>query len=228
MNRNDKNYNDGPIEALFKNKDKNFNTKPIAFAHDFYISGDIGAPEEYIDWFEIIRSTAECDIVRIHINSHGGYVDTAIQLLRSIKEGQATIICSVEGACYSAATLIFLAADQYEISDFSAFMFHNYTAGAYGKGGELYDKVTFEKTMMQKLMDETYKDILSDEELHELKIGKDIWLEGPEMAKRLRNRIEKRAEKKAGMSKKTTKSRAKKPTTTTALSTKSSVNNNTQ
>jgi ATP-dependent protease ClpP protease subunit len=213
MNKTNKNYFTDPIEALLKGKEKNFTTKPIAFAHDFYISGDIGPAEEYIDWIETIRSTAEQDIVRIHINSDGGYVDTAIQLLRAIKEGQGTIICSAEGSCMSAATMIFLSADQYEISDFSTFMFHNYSTGAYGKGGELFDKINFQKSLMNKMMDETYKDILTPDEMSELKIGKDIWLEGPEMAKRLRNRIEKRAEEKEALKKPTKTSTQKKTTT---------------
>jgi hypothetical protein len=40
----------------------------------------------------------------------------------------------------SAATMIFLCADTYEVSEHSMFMFHNYSSATFGKGGEMFDK----------------------------------------------------------------------------------------
>ena len=107
-------------------KDK-FEGKPIGHIFDLYLCGEILPPENYIDQFEIIRNAGENDVIRLHINSAGGDLSTAIQFNRVIQETQAQICASAEGYCMSAATMIFLAANMFEISDHCFFMFHNYS-----------------------------------------------------------------------------------------------------
>lgn len=114
---------------------------PLGFLHRIYISGEIGAPENYIETFELLRSLTQNDVVIIHMNSEGGQVRTVVQFIRCMKECKAEIVCSVEGDCMSAATMIFLTADTHEVADHSLFMFHNYLGGTFGKGGEMYDQI---------------------------------------------------------------------------------------
>lgn len=165
--------------------------RPITLCSDFYLSGTIGRPEEYIEWFDIIRNANEGDLIRIHINSPGGDLFTAIQFMRVLSDCRGTILTSVEGQCMSAATLIFLFSDMYEVSEHSAFMFHNYSGGSIGKGGEMYEQVLYEKIWSEKLMYDVYGDFLTDKEIAEMMDNKDIWMDGDEVAKR----IEKRAKK---------------------------------
>ena len=110
-----------------------FANKQIVSKHDLYLTGDIGPADQYTDWFELLRNGSKSDIVTIHINSYGGDLFTAIQLMRCIQESDAVITVSVEGACMSAATMVFLQAQSFEVSDHSAFMFHNYSGIAVGK-----------------------------------------------------------------------------------------------
>ena len=89
----------------------------------------------------------------------------------------------------SAATLIFLSADRFELSDHTMFMFHNYSSGTIGKGGEMYDQITHFRSWSEKLFDYFYKDFLTPDEIKSMLDNKDIWLDADEVAKRLEKRI---------------------------------------
>lgn len=174
-------------------KDK-FEGKPIGHVFDIYLCGEILPPENYIDQFEIIRNSGESDVVRLHINSHGGDLSTAIQFNRVIQESQAQIVASAEGYCMSAATMIFLAANMFEISDHCFFMFHNYSGGSFGKGGEMYDHIISERKWSDKLVNKVYHDFLTTEEIKSILDNKDIWMDGDEVKIRLEKKIDKENE----------------------------------
>lgn len=182
------------LEDLFKPQPKQGErviTKHALNIHEFYLSGEIESPDEYIDWFDTIRSASENDVVKFYINSHGGDLFTAIQFMRVISESNATIIVSVEGACMSAATLIFLCGETYEISPHSMFMFHNYSSGVFGKGGEMYDQLQHERSWSEKLLREVYSNFLTEREITSILDNKDIWMDGEEVIKRLKKKVKK-------------------------------------
>ena len=81
-----------------------FPTKPLSSIHEFYLTGEIGPAEDYVEWFDAIRHSNENDAIKIYINSCGGDLFTAIQFLRVLSDTQATVIASVEGACMSLRT----------------------------------------------------------------------------------------------------------------------------
>lgn len=170
---------------------KAFVNKPVTTLHTFYLSGTIEEPSEYIPWFEIMRNAGENDVIQIHINSYGGDLFTAIQFLRAIADTPAHVICSVEGACMSAATMIFLCADSFEVSEHSIFMFHNYSGGTFGKGGEMMDQLMHERKWSQHLLKRVYDGFLNQTEVDALLDNKDLWMDGQEVLKRLTARHEK-------------------------------------
>lgn len=166
-------------------KNTKWSTKPIANVHEFYLVGSINEAENYLDWFDIIRHADPSDVVKIYINSYGGDLWTTIQMLRAMIESQATIACSVEGACMSAATLIFMCCDHYEVSPHSMFMFHNYSGFTVGKGGEMMDQLKHERKWSERLFHEMYENFLTKEEVDQILNNKDIWMDGEEVIKRL-------------------------------------------
>lgn len=170
------------------------NSRPMGQIFDLYICGEILGPESYLEYFEVIRNANETDVIRIHINSVGGDMSTAIQFIRVIQESAAHIIASVEGYCMSAATMIFLTAESYEISEHSMFMFHNYSGVAFGKGGEMYDHIVNERRWSEKIINSVYKDFLTPDEIKSILDNKDIWMEGDEVKVRLEKKIEKLTE----------------------------------
>jgi len=173
------------IKSLFGD-DNRVITKPVVHVHTYYLSGTIGSSEEYIELFETIRNSSKNDIVRLHINSYGGDLFTAIQFMRVLGETEAQTIASVEGACMSAATMIFLACDGFEVSANSMFMFHNYSGGVVGKGGEMFDQLVHERKWSEKLLKDVYTDFLTTKEFEQIMENKDIWMDGDEVVKRLK------------------------------------------
>ena len=169
----------GPVKIYKKN---------ISQLYEFYISGTIEPPEQYTEVFDIIRHCTPNDTVKIYINSGGGDLFTAIQFMRVLSETEATVVCSVEGICASAATIIFLCADQYELTNHSSFLFHNYSSGVYGKGGEQYDQIIHERKWSDALLHEIYEGFLTQDEITSLLSNKDIWLSTDEVAIRMKAR----------------------------------------
>lgn len=179
--------------------------RQIGNVYDFYLNGGIEGPENYIEWNQIIRTASAADIIYLHINSYGGDIFSAIQLLRSLTESQAQVIASVEGACMSAATFLFLIADQCEVSDHSIFMFHTYSGGTIGKGHEMSVQIKYEEKWAKNLLEKIYTDFLTEQEITDIYEGKDIWMGPDEVIKRLtsRNKV-RQAPQKRGKTKKST------------------------
>lgn len=188
-----------------------FVDRPISRVHKFYLSGEVKPPSEYIQWFEAIRNSNDTDVIVLHINSYGGDLFTAIQFMRVMNESKANIIASVEGACMSAATLIFLAAKNWEISKHTMFMFHNYSSGNFGKGGELYDNIMHERKWSANLWQDIYRGFLTDAEINSILNNKDIWMTGEEVNRRLEAKVKrgKSVEAKAKRSKRATSKKPK-------------------
>ncbi len=159
--------------------------------HEFYLSGTIESSDNYIAWYDIIRHATQNDVIKIYINSYGGDMFAAIQFLRVLNDTPATVIVSVEGACMSAATMIFMCADQIEISEHSMFMFHNYSGGAFGKGGEMFEQLRHERDWSEKLLREIYSDFLTEKEIQQMLDNKDLWMDGDEVVKRVEKKIKK-------------------------------------
>jgi ATP-dependent protease ClpP protease subunit len=166
-------------------QDERFFSKQLVNVHEFYLCGEIESPEEYIQWFDTIRHANETDVVKIYINSPGGHVFTAIQFMRALKESSAKIVMSVEGECASAATMIFLCGDSFEVSEHSMFMFHNYSSGVFGKGGEMFDQLKHERKWSESLLRDIYASFLTEEEIVSILDNKDIWMTGDEVIARL-------------------------------------------
>lgn len=179
------------LADLFKppiNQNQRVITKQAVNIHEFYLCGDIESAEEYIDWFDTIRSASSNDVIKIYINSHGGDLFTAIQFMRVLAETEGNVVISVEGACFSAATLVFLCAETFEVSEHSMFMFHNYSSSAVGKGGEMFDRLIYEREWSEKLFKQSYQDFLTDKEIQTMLEGKDIWMDGDAVLTRLKKR----------------------------------------
>lgn len=167
-------------------------SRPIAYNYDFYLSGPVLAASEYTDWFDKMRNATRNDNINIYINSGGGMTDTALQFMSVMAKCEAHITCSVEGSCMSAATMIFLQGDELHISENTLWMFHNYSGGSAGKGGEMFDNIMFERSWSERLLHSVYKDFLTDAEIKSMLDNKDIWMHGDEVIKRVSKAIKAR------------------------------------
>lgn len=167
-----------------------FYSNPSGFTHRFYLQGEIKDGSNYVRWCETIRSAGETDEIIIFINSEGGYLWSALQIVNAIRESAARVTAVIDGICMSAATMIFLAADSYRIMPNSMFMAHNYSSHKAGKGGELYDGILYEREWSEQLWKSVYEGFLEPDEISNLLRGQDIWLNSQQVFDRLESRYE--------------------------------------
>lgn len=199
------------IEDIFSGTKSNNFSGEYGSVMDFYLLGGIGEASEYIEWFHKIRNARQTDIINFHINCPGGNLFTTVQFLQVLRECPAHIIMHVSGACMSAATLIFLQGDEFVINDHAAFLFHNYSGGLIGKGGEMYSNVIHDRKWSERLFRSQYENFLTAEEISNLVDDKDIWMDADTVVERLHAKNE--AEEETPAKKKTTKKRTTKKKT---------------
>ena len=92
----------------------------------------------------------------------------------------------------SAATMIFMCADNFEITPHCLFMMHNYSGGIFGKGGEIYDQAVFERKWSKDFLSFIYKHFLTEKEVESLLDNKDLWLSSDEVRARCQKLVEAR------------------------------------
>ena len=189
-----KHDDDDYVDGIMLGSKPSIKPKALAHLYEYYISGAITGPEDYIEVFDQIRHAREDDEIRLYLNSYGGDLYTAIQFMRVLSETNALVTASVEGACMSAATLLFLNADIFEVTPHSSFMIHSYSGGTFGKGSEMHAQIVHEKKWASNLFKEVYEDFLSPKEIEEVLAGRDLWLSTEEVADRMNKRIATRRE----------------------------------
>lgn len=173
-------------ETRKEKKPYNYYEQAVASkVHHFYISEGISSPEKYIDMVHRIRMAGPTETVCIHLNSPGGCIDTGVQIINAMRASEANIVTSVESEAHSLATMIFLAGDEMVVHDDCVMMFHNFSAGAYGKGHELKASVKGVSDWCESLMRRLYIPFLSEKEFDRLLSGEDIWMQSDEIRERL-------------------------------------------
>lgn len=170
-----------PVETVF--------SRPIAWEHTFYL-GDIEAPQNYYEWYQIIRNADVNDHIKISINSGGGSYAAALQFRNAMMESDATITCTIEGECHSAATIIFLSGDVYSVSAGSNMLVHDYSGIVGGKGSEMIRQIQHEKISIDSFLEEVYRHFLTDDEIAHVLAGQDMWLNEEEIIKRTKQMVD--------------------------------------
>ena len=137
-----------------------------------------------------IESLCEGDVVLLNINSYGGQLDGAIAIINAIDNTEADVHATIEGVAASAASLIALAAPSISVSHYATMMVHSATFGAFGKQSDVISHASFVDKQVRTLMHSVYKDFLSDKELEEVIMGKELWFDSEEIVRRLELRSE--------------------------------------
>jgi ATP-dependent protease ClpP protease subunit len=157
--------------------------------HHFYITGELEEDMDiYAEMLNTIKTAEAHDKIYLYLNSYGGVLTTALQIISTISQSVAEVITVIEGEVCSAATFIFLAGDKYIVNDNTIFMIHNYSHGSHGKGGEVASHVTFTQEHFRELAFYYYRDILTDKEIESVCDDKDIWLTSEKLLKRLKKK----------------------------------------
>lgn len=173
-----------------------------------YLDENIKEAKYYRSWLQAVDSLSEGDLILININSYGGQLDGAIAIINAIQNTDADVHASIEGVAASAASLIALAAPSISVSPYATMMVHSATFGAFGKQSDVISHASFVDKQVRNLMGSVYKDFLTDKELEEVIMGKEMWFDAEEIVRRLELRAELQ-EKRAKAEAKSTKALAK-------------------
>jgi hypothetical protein len=69
-------------------------------------------------------------------------------------------------------------------------MVHSATFGAFGKQSDVISHASFVDKQVRGLMNSVYKDFLTEKELEEVIMGKELWFDAEEIVRRLELRAE--------------------------------------
>jgi len=157
--------------------------------HHFYLTDEIKDADFYLNMINTIRTAEQHDTILIYLNTPGGNLYTAIQIMAAIHQSQATVITSLEGQVCSAGTMIFLAGDKSIVHPNSTFMIHNYSQWVGGKGNEITSQVKYTEEFFKELADKIYGKFLTPDEIALVTQGKDFWMGSKEVCNRLGDKL---------------------------------------
>ncbi len=134
-----------------------------------------------------LRGAGADDQLHIRINSGGGFVNEGIQFYNLIHEHfHARTTTYLDNHGYSMGALMFCMGEKRVIYPHSDLMFHNYSSGVGGKGGEIISRVKHVDKHIKEFFKKVIvdQDFLSDEEFDAMSIGQDFWMGAKELCER--------------------------------------------
>lgn len=137
--------------------------------------------------FNELREAKENDYLEFMINSGGGFVHEGMQFYNIIQEKFTNrTVAYLDNRGYSMGALLFCMADKRVIYPYSDLMFHTYSHGSHGKGGEVKTHVNHTSKKLERFFYDIIvkKGFLSDEEFKKMVIGQDYWMDAKELCKR--------------------------------------------
>lgn len=170
-------------------------TTPIKFykesievgIYHFYICGEIlSDPGPYLDMCQILKTAAPHDTIYVTLNSPGGDLYTAVQIISAIRASQADVITVIEGQASSAAAMIFISGDKHIVNEHSSMLIHHYSTTVGGKGHEVSARLVHTEDMMRLILTSgAHANFLTNTEVDKILLGQDLWLSQEQILKRL-------------------------------------------
>lgn len=153
-----------------------------------FIDEGVKEAKYYRNLIHTIDSLTEDDIVWLSINTYGGHLDGAIAIINAIQNTSANVHCHIDGIAASAGSLIALASPSVSVSPYASMMIHAATFGTFGKQSDVISHASFVDKQVKGLMHDVYKDFLTDKELSDVIMGKEMWFDSEEIVERLQRR----------------------------------------
>lgn len=143
----------------------------------------------YRGCIEEIKNANEGDCVEITINTDGGSLQTALAVIAAIEQSNAEVIADIEGMAASAGSLIALHCHGFKLNPYSTMFIHSESFGSSGKRNEVKTQVEFSLKWVEKIIRDTYKYFLSEQEIELVLEGRDMYFDSEEIQERLERRF---------------------------------------
>lgn len=150
--------------------------QPIGITYHFYIHGEIGESDEYVDLLDCLYTATASDVVLLHFNTPGGYLNTAVEIIHAISQCEGTVIGSADGLVASAGSLVFFSCNAFVIGEFCEIMLHDGSGGEYGKINENLKSAKFTSKRLSHIYHTIYGRFFSETEVNDVLDGKDLYL----------------------------------------------------
>lgn len=147
---------------------------------DIYIDSRVLQPSYYRETIDAINSLTSDDTINIYLNTEGGAVSSGVALFTAIRQSPAKKVSIVHMA-FSCGSFLMMATDEIHLSRYSRIMIHNMRGGTSGKIQDMINELSFHNDFFY----DTYKNVLTDEEMIKFKSGVDLWFNASDIAPRL-------------------------------------------
>lgn len=132
------------------------------------------------NWFKFcneLRMWPKNELVKLYVRNYGGCCATAYQIIHAIKDCKAHTTCILDGPCYSMGAIMALSTNALEVKGKEPFlMFHNYTGGQYGKGGELKEATYNTDKWLETALKQYCYPFLTMKEINKLLKDEDVYI----------------------------------------------------
>lgn len=163
----------------------------VSNTYKVFLDEPIAEPSKYRTVYSTLDAATENDIVEIHLNTPGGQVSSALQIVNAISLCKATTIAICHADVASAGTMIALNCDKVQITPHNRWMIHAPSYGVNGHMQTISEQVKFDTEYLIALCEDMYFGFLSQEEINDMiKNKKEIWLGEDEIMRRLHKRQE--------------------------------------
>lgn len=162
--------------------------------HHIWLNSEIESADKYVDIFDCLMQATEGDVVAVHINSPGGDLDTALQIIDAIESTPATTIAFLEGQACSAGSMIAMACENVEVSEYAYMMIHTFNQGISGKFSDIQNSTDFHRKWWKEVFEKLYADFCTPEEIESVLAGHELWLDADEIVERFNHRKQVREE----------------------------------
>ena len=174
-------------KVLVNKKKRHFTIKPKFKVYRIYVESFLELKKGLHSVFNELRRAGKDDYLEFRINSSGGFIREGQQFYNLIQEKfENRTVAFLDNYGYSMGALIFCMAQRRIIYPYSDFMFHNYSAGAFGKGNEIESRVDHLSKTTKRFFEDIIveKGFLSQKEFKQMQMGKDFWMDAPELCRR--------------------------------------------
>lgn len=165
----------------------------VSLQKNFYhvwLTSEIESADKYVDVFDCLMQATAGDVVAFHLNTPGGDLNTALQIIDAIESTPATTIGFLEGEVCSAGSMIAMACENVEISEYAQMMIHTFTQGMWGKFSDIQTSTDFHTKWWKEVFEKIYKDFCTKEEMAQILAGKELWLNATQCAERFKHRYD--------------------------------------
>lgn len=163
-------------------------SKSINMEYEVMFDRTIESPSEFQEELYTMRQANEGDLVNLRINSGGGQLVTFTAVSHLMKNSSAHFHAILEGDASSAASMLFLIADSQEVADHSEMMIHTAQVGYSSHSQGFKGSADMMAYQSERLIREVYEDFLSEDEIHMVLNGGEIWLHSDQIRERLDKR----------------------------------------